>query len=733
MLVATPWAAKAGTANETTVLEADQVVGRRLGETIASGNVRIKRGTLRMRADEIRFDELADTVSAQDGVEVDSGGGLTVSGPRAEMTLYSATGKVESPRYCYAPPAQPAHTVPLVRSFSDDSRPQFSGEGGAQALFFEGENRYRLAQGTWSSCHGPDPDWYIQANDLQLDLDRNTGVARNSWLVFKGARVLWWPWAEFPLTSDRQSGFLAPSLSLSSSKGLDLSLPYYWNIAPNYDATLTPRLLTKRGLMLGGEYRYLTENYGSGTFRGEWLPEDRQYSGSRALGSWQHQQTLLPGLTANIDFNAVSDEAYFDDISTQIETTALTHLSRKATLAYSGGWWSAALVAQSWQTLGAENYASAPYEQLPQFTLNAARTLPGGLQFTFDSEWTAFDLQRRYDSRARGDRLYAYPQLSWRYERPEGFLQPKVGLNFTRYHLDHQPLTDGRDSITRTLPVLSLDGGLYFDRNAHLFGRTMRQTLEPRLYYVYAPYRRQDDIPVFDTARYDFSMAQLFTENRYSGKDRFADANQLTLALTSRLIEERSGVERLQLMLGQRYYFADRKVLLPGEAQTQSNRSDLLAQVRGEIGHNVSINTALQYNLDDRRSERYKFGVRYLPAPGKSLSAGYRFANSTDLREVDVAGQWPIRQNWLLVGRVSRSITDGRITDAIGGIEYNAGCWRLRTAVHHFTTSDDKLNNTFFLQLELNGLGALGTNPTNLLRRSVPGYGQISDNIGTAP
>ena len=712
-----------------TTLQAERIYGQRFGELMANGDVEIQRADLHLRADELRYNELQDSISATGNVEVRNPAGLTISAPAADITLYSRSGEIRDPHYCYDP-AEEAPIPSLMEELTGKaSRPSFSGEGHAQSLRFEGENRYRLERGTWSTCRGPDPDWYIRADDLQLDFDRNRGEVDDAWLVFKNTPILWWPWARFPLDSHRQSGFLAPTLTLSSRKGLDLAQPYYWNIAPNYDATLTPRLLTRRGMMLGTEYRYLTRQYGSGTFRGEWMPNDRKRGGSRALGSWQHRQTLLRGLTSSVNFNAVSDAEYFDDISSQVQTSALTHLSRNVALNYTGGgWWRASLLAQAWQTLGTKNYAGAPYQKMPQFTLSAKRPLIGGLRFTLDSEWTDFDLQHRLDNRARGARLYAYPQIGWELDRPEGFLKPRIGINYTRYNLDNQPYKGGRTEITRSLPVFSLDSGLFFDRYATWRGRDFRQTLEPRLFYVYAPYRDQDDIPLFDTARFDFGMAQIFSENRYAGKDRFADSNQVTLALTSRLIEEASGTERLQLMLGQRYYFADRKVLLPREKETQSNRSDLLAQVRGELGYNVSVSSSLQYNLDDRRSERYNVGFRYLPAAGKTLAAGYRYANDV-LHEVDVAAQWPVFRNWLLVGRVSRSILDDRVTDAIGGLEYNAGCWRVRTAVHHYTTNNDKVNNTFFVQLELNGLGALGSDPVDLLRRRVPGYGQIGSTL----
>lgn len=712
-----------------TTLQAERIHGQRFGELIASGEVEIQRADLHLRADELRYDELQDRVSASGNVAVRNPVGLTITAPAADITLYERSGEIREPHYCYDP-TEPPRTPSLAEELTGKrQRSTLSGEGHAQALHLQGENRYQMARGTWSTCRGPDPDWYVRADDLRLDFDRGQGEVEDAVLVFKNTPILWWPWARFPLESRRQSGFLAPTLTLSSRKGMDLAQPYYWNIAPNYDATLTPRLLTRRGMMLGSEYRYLTHQFGNGIFRGEWMPNDRKRGGSRALGSWQHQQTLLSGLSANVDFNAVSDAEYFDDISSQAQTTALTHLSRNVTLNYTGGgWWQASLQAQAWQTLGAENYAVAPYQKMPEFALTANRALPGDLRFTLDSTWTDFDLQHRLDNLARGTRLYAYPQIGWDLDRMEGFLKPRIGINYTRYNLDNQPLAGGRTEITRSLPVFSLDSGLFFDRYGTWRGRDFHQTLEPRLFYVYAPYRDQDDIPVFDSAALDFGMAQIFSENRYAGKDRFADSNQVTLALTSRLIEEASGAERLQLTLGQRYYFSDRKVLLPGEAETLSNRSDLLAQVRGELGYNVSVSSFLQYNLDERHSEHYNVGMHYLPAAGKTLSVGYRYTNDV-LHEVDVAAQWPLFQRWLLAGRVSRSILDDRVTDAIGGLEYNAGCWRLRTAVHHYTTTNNKVNNTFFVQLELNGLGALGSNPTDLLRRRVPGYGQIGSTL----
>lgn len=698
-----------------TQIRAQQIYGTRQLETIAEGGVDIRRDDMTLTADRVTYRELVDEVEAEGNVHLQRDGD-TVTGTRARMVVHEWTGEIESPTYALSRPAKEASQGEVV------------GRGDAEMMYFEGENQFRLKRATWTTCEAPDPDWYLRADSLQLDYDRDVGQARGTALVFKDVPVLWWPWAEFPLSERRQSGLLAPTFGMSNKTGLDVSVPYYWNIAPNYDATIAPRIMSRRGVQIGGEFRYLMPTY-RGEARVEWMPQDRVTGEARSLGSLQHQQALAPNLYASLDLNAVSDDTYFEDLSSRVEGASRTNLLREGRLFYNGGgWWTASALVQSYQTLAG---AESPYRRVPQLRVDARKVGMGDTPFLdrsvfeFASEYVKFD---HPDERfVTGSRLLAYPQWSLPYETAGYYVIPKVGLHHTQYRLD-DPLPGGRDDISRTAPVVSVDSGLFFERDTQFFGTAFRQTLEPRLKYVWIPYRRQDDIPVFDTARYDFGFAQIFSENRYSGSDRLADANQVTLAVTSRLIEPESGAERLRATVGQRYHFDDQRVVLPDERQSRSNRTDMLAALSGRISRTVSLDSALQYNIDESTTERFNVALRYHPDYAKVLNVGYRYSRDV-LRDLDLSAQWPIAGRWYGVARVSRSIKEERITEAIAGLEYDGGCWVLRTAVHRFATNPDDVTNALFFQLELSGLGSLGPSPVNLLRRSVPGYGKINDSL----
>ena len=691
-----------------TEVTAERMYGTRMHSLVAEGDAEVRRDGTVLNADRMEFDQRTDEFTADGNVRLQREGAV-VTGPRARIVGEEWTGAFEQPEYAIT------RTMPR---YSGAAPTEMTGSGQADALRFEGENQYRLENATWSTCEAP-PDWYIRAKELQLDYDRQIGVAEGATLVFKDTPILWWPWADFPLVAQRKSGVLPPTIGMTNKTGFDFTLPYYVNIAPNYDATLMPRVMSRRGLQLGGEFRYLMPEY-SGTIRGEWLPKDNVTGERRTLGAWQHFQQLSPRLTASLNLNAVSDRDYFEDLSTRVEGSTTNNLLREGRLNYAGGWWNAAALVQSYQTLADDK----PYRRVPQLLLSGHRSLyDGAATFIMHNEFVEFD--HNDDSYATGSRLTLYPQIAFPFERAGYYITPKLGMHVTRYDLDDPWIAGGRESLTRSLPTVSVDSGLYFDRDYTAFGNSYRQTLEPRLFYVYVPYERQNDIPLFDTDAYDFGYAQIFSENRYSGGDRIADANQITAALTTRFIDQSSGLERFRAMIGQRYYFKDRKVLLPDE-HGNDNRTDLLAAASGYLSRDVSMDTMLQYNLEDDRAQRFNIGMRYHPDYAKVFNISYRYSREV-LEDVDVSAQWPIARGLYGVGRITRSLEESRITEALGGIEYDGGCWTLRAALHRFATDRDDSTNAFFIQLELAGLGGLGPNPVSLLRRSVPGYGKINE------
>ena len=721
-----------------TRISALRVYGTHTIDVVAEGEVELQRDALTLTADRLTYSEVTDEVLAEGNVCLRQGDGSSeMSGPSASLIIGARTGEFVEPKY----------SMTRTRPSREEGAPPRTvlGGGHADSLRIEGENQYRATNATWTTCSGPKPDWYIKAGKLELDYDREIGTARDGVLVFKDVPFFWLPWAEFPLAGQRHSGILPPVMESSTKTGFGFTLPYYWNIAPNYDLTLTPRYMSRRGMQLGVEARYMGATY-KGMARAEYITRDNVTGEARSLGSLQHRQWLTPTLYGSIDLNAVSDDRYFEDLSTRLSMSSRVNLLREGRLMYvGGGWWNLSALAQSYQTLSPDpaNPVVTPYRRLPQIVLNANR--PGefsgfgtsGLDFAWKSEIVRFN--HPDDNRVNASRLIAYPQVSLPLQWPGFYFTPKVGLHYARYNIDREQSLPGmRDSITRSVPIFSIDSGLTFERDTSLFGRDYVQTLEPRVYYLNTAYRRQDDIPLFDTSRFDFGFAQIFSENLYTGGDRIADANQLTAAVTSRLINPVTGVESLRVILGQRYYFQDQRVTLnyrgdPQDVETPriSKSADVLAGFSVRMGRYASFDSLWQYNPRDSQTERYTANVRYNPGHTRAFNLGYRYARDI-LRDVDVSGQWPLWGRWYGVTRLVYSLKDSKMTETIAGLEYNGGCWVLRMGAHRYTTHANESNNAYFLQLEFNDFTSIGPggNVVSLIKRSVPGYGRINEPSG---
>lgn len=693
-----------------TVIDADRIDGQQDVELVATGNVVLQRDGGTVRADRLVYREALDEAEAEGNVSITRGEDR-MSGPKARMRLDEQTGEIEQPVYSFTRTPGRGGTQRSV-----------VGSGEASVLHLEGENQYRLEDATWSTCKAPDPDWYVRASDLKLDYDRNVGVAKHGSVVFKDVPIFYLPWVEFPLAAQRKSGVLPPTVGSSNKTGFDLTVPYYLNIAPNYDATLVGRYMGRRGLQLGGEYRYLTPTM-TGATQFEWLPDDRASGqNNRAAGSVVHSQNFGGGWSGGLNLNGVSDNAYFEDLSSRIDQASQTDLVREATLNYSpGSWWSATALMQSYQTLS----GSEPYRRLPRITVGGNRLVGGNGELDMRGEFVRF--AHPNEAQPEGNRSTFYPSLRWPLGTAAINVTPKIGVHSTHYSLD-RPLAGGRESISRTVPIASLDSTVAFERDTSWRGRKMIQTLEPRLYYVYIPYRRQDDIPNFDSGLFDFNFWQMFSENIFSGGDRIANANQITAAVTSRLIDADTGDERIRAAIGQRYYFNDQRVTLPGVPARTGRRADVLASLSGRLSRLVTLATDVQYNPRDDSTERYNFDLRYQPGFAKVVNLGFRYTRDV-LRDLDLSAQWPLGGRWFGVARYNRSLRDHRVTEALAGLEYDGGCWVFRTVYHRFATTEQDVTQAIFLQLELNDLASVGSSPLDLLRRTVGGYGTINQSV----
>lgn len=739
-------------------LIADRMDGQADRVTVAEGNVELRKAGTLLFADRVAYQVIDDEVEASGKVRLVQDG-AAMEMPYLRMRLADQIGHAEKVDYHivrqvdseFYRPKRSVVTVassnasttgaPMMLNVPDGyglpttsppSRPS-AASGRAERIDFEGENQFRLTTTTYSSCKPGQDDWRLQAEEIHLDYDRQIGDARHASLWFQEVPILYLPAGSFPLNRARKSGILQPSLSTSSNNGIDFTVPYYWNIAPDYDATFYPRYMAKRGFQLGGEVRYLGSTV-NGISRAEYLPKDEQTELRRYAYHVQHQQTLGRGLSATVNWQGVSDDTYWEDLSSGLIRTSQTQLPRHLTLGYSPfSWLQTSTQVLRYQTLQPDpaNPIIQPYFLEPRVNLTAYKANVLNTDLSMIGQYSRFTHPDAV-TYPNGERFVLYPQVSLPIVHPAFQITPRFGVHMTRYQMD-KALIDGSQTFTRTMPIFTLDTTVTFEREMSWLDSNYIQTLEPRLYYVNIPYREQNNIPLFDTALSDFNFAQMFSENRYSGFDRINDANQLTAALTTRLLDAATGAERFKAMIGQRYYFKPQRVAIPGETTRQDNFSNLVAAFSGTVLPKTYVDAAWEYNYDAGANERFAAGARFQPELGKVLSASYRFTRDPlnekkpIVEQVDIAGQWPIAPRWYAVGRFNYSLRDSQLLEAIGGIEYNADCWSVRVVGQRLAALSGSPNTTLFLQLELNDFGSIGSNPLGLLRRSIPGYGKTNE------
>ncbi len=705
-------------AADRTIIQADRIVGRNDVETVAEGNVDLQRDRTLVTTDRMTYRHLEDETEAVGNVRMTRDQDV-ITGPHMQLNMQEYVGVFDQPNYQIvrtpkAPTGPAAYLQPAPKPMM--------GAGDAKIIDFEGEGLYRLIKGTYSTCVPPKRDWYLSADEIYLDYNSEAGEATHSKIYFKDTPIFYWPWLTFSLNNKRKSGLLAPTFGSSSTNGLDLSVPWYWNIAPNRDAVIAPRLMSRRGLQLNSEFRYLEPAY-NGIGRFELLPHDQLTGTNRSAYALVDNHTFGPGFTGNLNVNGVSDDRYFADLSSKVTMVSQANLLRQGSLSYNaGGWWQANLLAQSYQTLQDPAAPVAiPYRRLPQITLTAARPdLPAGMSFNLNSEYVRFS----HPTQVVGQRASLNPQISWPLQTAAFFVTPKLGMFLSRYNLNNQA-AGVPDQLSRSVPMASVDSGVVFERDTAWFGRSLTQTLEPRLYYLYVPYRDQSQIPVFDSGLADFNFAQIFGENRYGGGDRIGDANQVTSAVVSRLIDPENGAEIIRTAVGERFYFSDQRVTLPGEVARTSRKTDLLAAFSGRVAPRVYVDSGWQYSPNFGRTERLNIGGRYQPDSYKVINASYRYTRD-QVGQVDVSGQWPINHAWYGVARYNYSLKERRLIEGLAGLEYDGGCWVLRGVLHRLATQTTTASTSFFIQLELNGLARIGSNPLELLKRNISGYGLIN-------
>jgi len=673
---------------------ADQAEVTAEGVSTFEGSVIVRQGYRELEAGQVRYDERTG--------KVEVAGRATYREPAFEISArdgdYDArTGEAQFFDAQYVVPSRPAR-------------------GDARRLVASRDGIVTLKDIKYTTCMEEDPEWQLHAEKMELDLRESRGVARKVKLDFKGVRLMYFPYLSFPLSDDRKSGFLLPEFRNSDSSGTEFQVPYYLNLRPDMDATLTGRWMSERGTQMLSEYRYLTKrSFGQVNF--EYLPNDDRYGKDRHFSSWDHLTRYGNGWRTSVDIQEASDRQYLEDLGSSISDTSQTHLLRNVQVSYLGNVWEFVARAQNYQTIdsGIQD-KDKPAQKLPQLLLSGNWSDgPLGLSYGFNSELVSFQQQDNTD----GIRLAVEPGLSLPIEGPGYFLIPGVAWRLTEYDLD-QDTEDGGDQPSVEAPIASIDAGLLFERETPS-GKYV-QTLQPRMLYAYVPYRNQDDVPVFDTALPDFNYVELFRRNRFVGGDRIGDTNQLSVGVTTRLLASETGREFLRATLGQAIYFDDRRVTIPGETQDSSNQSDMVAELGLDIFKNWNANLGYQWDMDNGKTQLAEVLLQYRPASNKVVNASYRYRPGI-LEQASMSAGWPLSSRWSVVGVVDYSLRDSTTLERMVGVQYESCCWAVRVASSRQVSNRDGSKDTaLMLQLDFKGLAGLGSNARNRFEHDILGY-----------
>lgn len=664
------------------------------------GQAVIVRADQRVEADYLRFDDRNGVADAKGRVRYDDPG-LHLEAERAHLLVNTDEGEISPADYLL----YPAH-----------------GRGEAETVFLEGPERKRLMAATYTTCAYGSDAWRLRASQVTLKQDEGVGVARNARLEIGNVPVFYTPYISFPIDDRRKSGFLIPSYGSSSESGFDLRVPYYWNIAPDRDATITPRYMDKRGLMLGTEFRYLNrDNEGQLDF--SFLPSDDAYGQDRHIAGYRHEGTIGDRIRVEADLNDVSDEDYFEDFGNSLELTSITHLERRIDGTYHADAWSLTGRLQHYQTV-ASNIApvNRPYARLPQLHFSARpQAHPFGLESTLDADITAFE-HSRDDLVDTGNRIDLRPRISLPVRRTAYEVIPALTLAHTVYDLERvDPALD--DAPSRTAPIFSLDNKIYFERDARLLGRRYLQTLEPRAFYLYAPEKDHGDLPLFDSAERTFRFRELFSENRFTGADRVGDANQLALAVTSRYLDMDTGTERLRASIGQLFYFEDREVTLRNTPALDSSTSELAGELEVYLSPVWSLAADALWDPEDGTTSKSNLGIHYRGDQRQLANLSYRYTKGA-LSQLDGSWLWPLGARWHLAGRWYYSLLNNATLEGLFGVEYDTCCWAMRMAwrtIRNDSASGDS-NKALYLEWELKGMTSLGDKVESLMKSGILGY-----------
>jgi LPS-assembly protein len=720
----------------------DRITGRPEIDTVIEGHAELRRNGVVLKADRIEYYQPDDLAKVRGNVYVNRNGDV-YQGKEGQLRVDAQEGYFLEPRF---------------RLLKNNAR------GQASRIDFVDEQRSVARDGTYSVWHSEpgvadSSDWVIRGSQVRIDNETDVGEATAGRLEFMGVPVLALPYLSFPLSNQRKSGWLPPGINVDNVSGLELVVPYYANLAPNRDLTLYPTILSRRGLNVGTEFRYLERDY-VGMARLDFMPSDRLRGRNRWGLSGSHNGTLDTGyqgigsLSLGVTLNRVSDDDYWRDFPRASGSLTQRLLANDAVVTWTSGDWSVFSRALKWQTLQqAASTITPPYDRLPQINGRYSRQNHAGFDYSIELDTTRFQSLRALTLQPNAHRSFAQLQLSKQMTSPGGFLVPKLQLHSTAYAFDAAltagPLA-GRRSASRFVPTVSLDSGLIFERSAAYWGRSFTQTLEPRIFYTYTPFKDQSSLPIYDSGATDFNFATIFNENAFTGVDRIADNNLVTVGLTSRLVDPGSGAEVVRLSYAQRLRLRDQLVTLPGGLADTSRLSDMLFGATINWNRHWLVDSTVQYRPSIRRSQRSTVSARYSPTDYRVLSATYRLNRGVS-EQIDVGWQWPINDlwgdrgkqlgvgrgqgkgRWYSVGRLNFSLKDNKQVDTVLGVEYDGGSWLARTVFERLQTTTSSANKRILFQLEFVGFARVGSNPLSTLRSNIPQYQMLRDKIDVSP
>ena len=667
--------------------------------TTFSGNVQAQQLDRIIKADYVRYDRRTGEFAA-DGNLVYSTNEITVSGDRARMNLDENTGTVENSKYFTG---------------------VVNGRGEAEFVTIKSKNEVELTEATYTTCPPGEEAWQLLADDINLDRSTSQGTA--SGVVLKVARVpvMYLPYIRFPIGEERLTGFLYPGIGVSQKHGTEISVPFYWNIAPQLDATIIPHNMSKRGLMLENEFRYLTES-SKGQIEYNYL-DDKQFGDRREKVAWLHSVVPEPGWSSAINYNYVSDVTYLDDFSSSLGTSSVTHLDRRGQVDYNASNFVFTTLFQDHQNISGEE----PYKRLPQLTFNTRFTNQDN-RLNYDINTEAVNFDHKDTGKVVGQRVKLNPYISYPIQDDAGFLIPKLALHYLEYNLDQNaPTSNEKPSVS--VPIFSLDSGLIFERDTSFADTGLLHTLEPRLFYLYAPYKNQDALPVFDTALTTFGETFLFSENRFSGNDRIGDANQLTTALTTRFYRQDNGQEVFNATIGQIIYFRDREVTLPGQLVETANRSSYIASMSLAPNPRFKLSGDMQWNPETDHTEVSNTRLQYDAGAGRIFNLNQRFRRN-ELRTQGASFAWRTSPRWQFFGGHQYDLENDHRLENFVGVRYDSCCWGLRlVGIERFdqqlsALDEPRFENAVYLELELKGLSSVGSRKDidQLLENGILGY-----------